>query len=53
MKRTIDDIAKDYSGGSLIWDTAKVFQAVSDIQGLIVVIRAMQEEKKNEKETNM
>ena len=41
MKRTIDDIEQDYKSGSLDWDSGKVFQAVTDIHGLIAVIRGM------------
>jgi hypothetical protein len=50
VKRTLEDIENDYKSGSLNWDHGKIFQAVSDITGLVIIVKELRkklEDKEN------
>jgi len=50
MKRTLEEIENYYKKGSLNWDHGQVFQAVSDIAGLIIMVKELKSKLEERKD---
>lgn len=50
MMVELDEIKERYKSGSTTWGFSEVFQAVSDIHGLIMMVEALTKENESLKE---